>query len=159
MILVTLGTHRQPMDRLVGWIDDLLEDGLADAAVIQAAAFGRVPRRATAVGIVDATELDRLMRLADRIVTHGGPGSILQVLALGRRPIVVPRDPAHHEHVDGHQIRFAQWLAERREIAVVSDAAALRRALAEPDAVTRAATVSGGAVERLRALLEPPPRP
>jgi UDP-N-acetylglucosamine transferase subunit ALG13 len=144
------------MDRLVDWIDSLLDDGLADAAIIQAAAFRRRPRRASTVGVVGVGELDRLMRAADRIVTHGGPGSILQVLALGRRPIVVPRDPVYHEHVDDHQIRFARWLARRREIAVAEDAATLRAALREPDRISLPTAPGGAAVERVRALIEAP---
>jgi len=120
MILVTLGTHPQPMDRLVGWVDGLIADGTVDAATIQAAAFGRRPEHARAIDIVGVDELAALMDAAARIVTHGGPGSILQVLARGRRPIVVPRDPSLGEHVDDHQQRFVAWLADRRDIAVAT---------------------------------------
>jgi UDP-N-acetylglucosamine transferase subunit ALG13 len=154
MILVTLGTHPQPMDRVVEWCDSLIADGTIDAAIIQAAAFGRQPERARAVDVLPVAELARLMGEATRIVTHGGPGSILRVLALGRRPIVIARDPALGEHVDSHQLRFVPWLAARREIAVASSREELRAALAEPDQVSRPDGPGGRPAARIRALIE-----
>jgi UDP-N-acetylglucosamine transferase subunit ALG13 len=48
---------------------------------------------------------------ADLVVSHAGTGSILTALALGRRPVVVPRRAAHGEHVDSHQDDLARHVA------------------------------------------------
>ncbi len=141
------------MDRVVRWIDSLIADGTIDEAVIQAAAFGERPRRASAIGIVGTDELDRLMRSASRIVTHGGPGSILQVLAMRRRPIVIPRDPALGEHVDRHQQRFVAWLASRRDIIPVASIEELRATLLAPETAATEARADQHAVERLRGII------
>jgi UDP-N-acetylglucosamine transferase subunit ALG13 len=49
---------------------------------------------------------------ADVVVTHGGPGTILEASSAGHRPVVVPRQRSYGEHVDDHQLRFAKRLAE-----------------------------------------------
>ena len=153
MILVTLGTHPQPMDRVVLWVDHLIEEGTIDKAVIQAACFGERPRRAEAIGVVAGDELEHLMKSATRVVTHGGPGTIIQALALGRRPIVVARDPALGEHIDGHQQRFVAWLAERRDILPVAALDDLRAALLEPEPPIANGLVDRRAVKRIWAIL------
>ena len=43
-------------------------------------------------------------------MSHGGPSTVMDARASGRLPIVVPRDPDRDEHVDGHQMRFADHL-------------------------------------------------
>nr|WP_304515681.1 sulfotransferase [Cellulomonas sp. APG4] len=74
-------------------------------------------------------ELAALVAEADVVVTHGGPGTMADARAAGHLPVLVPRDPALGEHVDGHQQRFATW-AERKGLTVVArDADAFRRAL------------------------------
>jgi UDP-N-acetylglucosamine transferase subunit ALG13 len=159
VILVTLGTHQQPMDRLVAELDRLIESGVVeDDVLVQAAAFGRRPQRAKALGVVPFDELEALARRADVVVTHGGPGSIMLALAHGRAPVVVPRDPAHGEHVDDHQLRFVQWLAARRPIRPVTDVADLGIAIAEArgravQADVRAERPAARAVDRLRAIV------
>lgn len=56
-------------------------------------------------------DLAALLRSADVVVCHGGPGTISACVASGHRPIVVPRDPSRGEHVDDHQLRYARKLA------------------------------------------------
>jgi len=65
--------------------------------------------------------LQAAMCSADAIVAHAGVGSALAVLALGRRPLLVPRRPAFREHVDDHQSQIAGELADR-ELALSCEA-------------------------------------
>jgi UDP-N-acetylglucosamine transferase subunit ALG13 len=53
------------------------------------------------------------MSRARIIITHGGPASIMQALAHGTIPIVVPRQAEFGEHVDNHQCRFAEKMSDR----------------------------------------------
>ncbi len=159
MILVTLGTHPSPMDRLVSALAQLVGDGrIREPVVIQSAAYGVRPAGLELRDVVPADELASLAREASAIVTHGGPGSITLALSAGHRPIVVPRDPAHGEHVDDHQIRFARWLASRRPILVVEDPlTGLDAALREAAAAGPAAGVGAPAaavIDRLRTVVE-----
>jgi UDP-N-acetylglucosamine:LPS N-acetylglucosamine transferase len=66
-------------------------------------------------------ELKAAMAAADVVVTHGGCGAVLDALAAGRSPVVVPRRLAHGECVDDHQRQLAEWVAARG-LAVLADA-------------------------------------
>lgn len=158
MIFVTLGTHPAPMDRLVHAIDALIEDGvIQDDVIIQSAAFGDRPRRARAVGVEPYEQIIAWLDEAAVVITHGGPGSIMQAIAAGHRPIVVPRDPLAGEHVDDHQVTFAAWLADRRPIRVVRAMADLGPAIMETSGhrATRSSSPRPEfAIARLREILE-----
>lgn len=158
MILVTLGTHPQPMDRLVVALDRVLASGeVDDEIVITAGAYHERPSLARALGIQPFNVLAEMARSADVIITHGGPASIALALSSGHSPVVVPRDPALREHVDDHQIRFAAWLSERRNIAVVRDMDQLGRAIRETQSrqaeMPRDSHVPVEAIARLRSIL------
>jgi UDP-N-acetylglucosamine transferase subunit ALG13 len=56
----------------------------------------------------------------DVVIGHGGLGTALTALRMGRYPILVPRRRAHGEHVDDHQQELvralhAHQLALKRE--------------------------------------------
>jgi UDP-N-acetylglucosamine--N-acetylmuramyl-(pentapeptide) pyrophosphoryl-undecaprenol N-acetylglucosamine transferase len=61
---------------------------------------------------VPADELEAAMAEADLVIAHAGTGTALTCLRLGRRPLLVPREHAHGEHVDDHQAQTASYLAE-----------------------------------------------
>jgi UDP-N-acetylglucosamine transferase subunit ALG13 len=109
-------------------------------------------------GVVAFDRLAEWAAAADVIITHGGPGSILLALSVGRSPVVVPRDPRFGEHVDDHQLRFVRWLQERAPIRPIYDLAELGRALtATASMVAGDGTLSGSrqeAIERLRRAIE-----
>lgn len=159
MILVTLGTHPKPMDRLVRALDDLLATGnVTDEVIITAAAYGYRPRHATALGIQPYDVLVDLMQRADVVITHGGPASIAMALAAGHLPIIVPRDATFGEHVDSHQIRFAQWLARKRSVTVVVDmdglGGAIDGARGRGPGPSDRTVVSPEVIARLRSIIE-----
>ena len=109
MILVALGTHHQPFDRLVIAADRAAVE-LGERVVIQRGAT-RFPAPHAEVFDAAAPEaFEALLREARVVVLHAGSSSFLQARGLGRRPIVVPRRPDHGEHVDDHQVRFARSL-------------------------------------------------
>jgi UDP-N-acetylglucosamine transferase subunit ALG13 len=122
VILVTLGTHPQPMDRLVRELDRLLESGaLTDDVLIQSARFVERPRHARAVDVLPYPELLGLIRAADVVITHGGTGNLATIRAQGRVPVVVPRSAAHGEHVDDHQREYTARLRSQPGYVVVDD--------------------------------------
>ncbi len=131
MILAALGTHPQPMDRLVRALDSVALSNPDEPIVIVCASFRYRPQWCQARGVMGHTELDATMRAASVVITHGGPGMIMAALAVGRRPIVVPRDPSFGEHIDAHQMRFVRWLSERRPIRFVNEMVDLPNAIAE----------------------------
>jgi UDP-N-acetylglucosamine transferase subunit ALG13 len=146
------------MDRLIVALDGILASGAVDdEIIIQAAAYGQRPSLARALGIQPYDVLVEWAHTARAIITHGGPASIALALAAGHSPVVVPRDPAFGEHVDDHQLRFAAWLAERRDITVVYEmdklGEALQKTLSRQEHRPLNPYVPGEAIERLRSIL------
>ena len=159
MIVVTLGTHPKPMDRLVLELDRIArEDPEFGSVVITAAAFTVAPIHARAIGIAPYDSLVEMIGAADAVVTHGGPASIALAIAHGHSPIIVPRDPRYGEHVDDHQVRFASWLSGRRDVVVVRDVreleAAIRDAVRRDRDPMRTAPIPIQAVTRLRQVID-----
>lgn len=111
MILVTVGTHHQPFDRLVQAADALARAG--ERVVVQWGAASHPPRRCEGAAWMSPSELERLADQADVVISHAGPASLFLAWDRGLRPIVVPRRPELGEHVDDHQLRFVTHLAER----------------------------------------------
>lgn len=107
-LLVLVGTDHHPFDRVVTWVDEWLEAQTDPPEAFVQHGTARPPRVAGGVPMTDKDELGALMARADVVVSHGGPATITEIRRHGRLPVVVPRDPALGEHVDGHQQRFAR---------------------------------------------------
>lgn len=108
MIFVAVGTHHQPFDRLLR-AADAAAAALEEPLVAQRG-VSRLVLRGQVYDLLPPDAFEALVREARVVVFHGGSSSFLQARALGRRPIVVPRRPEHHEHVDDHQVRFVNSL-------------------------------------------------
>lgn len=130
-VAVLLGTDHHPFERAVQWAAELAaEDGTAwfvqhgftPWPTHTPASLGGAP-------MLGITELTRLMEVADVVVTHGGPGLIMEARAARHVPIVIARDPALGEHVDSHQVDFAARLRNEGTIRLVSSLAELREAV------------------------------
>lgn len=114
MILATVGTHEDPFNRLLQALDDLVDSGAIQEAVICQSGYCTIEaKHVECHKQLPFDALQDLMAEARIIITHGGPASIMQALAHGVIPIVVPRQAEHGEHVDNHQCRFAEKMSNR----------------------------------------------
>jgi len=109
---VTLGLDRKPFTRLLELIDEAVEVNLLSReSLVQR---GHTPFFTTNFRIVDFlpfTEMLQAITEADLVITHAGVGSVLLCLNAGRIPLVMPREGKRGEHVDNHQIEFAEVMA------------------------------------------------
>jgi UDP-N-acetylglucosamine transferase subunit ALG13 len=124
VILVTVGTHEDPFDRLVR-AAEVLAGG--ERVVLQKGPSTVPTPRCEARPFLAPEDLAAAMRDARIVVAHAGPSTLLEAAACGHVPVVVPRSAAHGEHVDDHQLRFARRIADR--VHVVEDPARLPEAL------------------------------
>ena len=108
LVAVLLGTDHHPFDRLVGWAAGLAGDSAQDWFVQHGST--RLPNGLPGAMMLSSEDLDALLRRADAVITHGGPGLIMEARWTGHVPVVVPRDPRFGEHVDGHQLRFVSHI-------------------------------------------------
>lgn len=119
-VVVTLGTMRQWSFRAA--VERLVEVLPRDAEVVWQT--GHTDVRGLPIDarpLLPAVELAQHMREADLVVAHAGVGSSLDALAAGKRPLLLPRRRARHEHVDDHQAAIASELV-RRGLAVSAEA-------------------------------------
>lgn len=115
MIFVTVGTHEQPFDRLVKAVDELKANRIINEPVfIQTGYCTYEPKACEWEHFVPADEMRARMEAADVVVTHGGPSSFIEAMAVGKIPVVVPRRAEYGEHVNDHQVDFVREVAERR---------------------------------------------
>jgi UDP-N-acetylglucosamine transferase subunit ALG13 len=129
-VFVTVGTDHHPFDRLVRWVDGWLRNGGSRRArcLVQTGCSVQ-PEVADAVDFLTYDEMRRTVQEAAAVVTHGGPGSISLSVALGRRPLVVPRRKSLGEHVDDHQLAFTRRIAAQGKIELAEDEAQFHAAL------------------------------
>ncbi|MCO4657994.1 glycosyltransferase [uncultured Streptococcus sp.] len=123
MIFVTVGTHEQPFNRLIKEVDRLVENGIIkDEIFIQTGYSTYEPKFCKWSSLVSFDKMNELMQTSDIIITHGGPATFMSAIANGKKPIVVPRQEKYNEHVNDHQVDFAQQVKERYDsIEVVTD--------------------------------------
>ena len=130
-VLVVVGTDHHRFDRLVDWLDDWAERQQQPTRVVFQHGSARPPRFAEGHQLLPHEQLQQLMADASVLVTHGGPATICEAWRLNRLPVVVPRDPARAEHVDGHQQRFSRRLGSQGLVLLCEEREDLERALDE----------------------------
>lgn len=114
MIFVTVGTHEQPFNRLVEEVDRLKGVGeIDDEVIIQRGYSTYEPKYCRSYDLIPWEEMQKYNREARIVITHGGPASFLGVLAVGKVPIVVPRQAQFNEHVNDHQLEFCREVEKR----------------------------------------------
>lgn len=160
LVLGTVGTDHHPFDRLVTWLDAWYarQDPARVRCVIQTGTSAPA-RHAESVATLPYEQLADLLRRADAVVCHGGPGTIMECRGVGLRPISVPRRVGLGEHVDDHQAVFTRRVARSGllEIAETEDTltAHLDSVLAHPERFRSGADDMGNreTVERIERLV------
>ena len=128
LVVLTVGTDSHPFDRAVRWVDGWAARNPGVEVVAQWGTSAP-PTHAGGAPLLPRPELDTLLRTAGAVVCHGGPATLHQVRQAGLLPLCLPRDPAHGEHVDDHQLRFARHQADHGRVQLVTDEADLHRLL------------------------------
>lgn len=114
MIFVTVGTHEQPFNRLLEYIDNLKRDSLITEDVIMQTGFSTYrPKYCEWSKLLPYKQIEKNVQDAHIVITHGGPASFVMPLQIGKTPIVVPRQHQFGEHVNDHQVDFAKAVSQR----------------------------------------------
>jgi UDP-N-acetylglucosamine transferase subunit ALG13 len=135
-VIVAVGTDHHPFDRMINWIDSWCAANPGTTVLVQRGT-SKGTEVCPSVELLPHPELCERFARAVAVVSHGGPSTVMDARMAGRMPIVMARDPQYGEHVDDHQMRFAEHL-KRHELAAVVDQevdlhAAIDAALANPD--------------------------
>lgn len=117
MILIVLGTHELPFDRLLKEMDrQILVGNVKEEVLVQA---GHTKYQSEHMEIFDFTtyeNMEKLYKEASFIITHGGTGSITMGVKLGKKVIAVPRLIKYGEHNDDHQLEIVKQFQETGHI-------------------------------------------
>lgn len=113
MIFVTVGTHEQQFNRLVEYMDQWAADHEEDV-VIQTGFSTYEPKNCRWSSLYSYKDMQKYIREARIVITHGGPSSFIAPLQYGKVPIVVPRRKEYNEHVNDHQLNFCREVAKRQ---------------------------------------------
>lgn len=112
MIFVTVGTHEQPFNRLVEYMDKWAKEH-NEEVVIQTGYSTYEPKHCKWQKLFPYQDMEKNVAEARIVITHGGPSSFVMPLQVGKTPIVVPRKNDFDEHVNNHQVEFAKAVEER----------------------------------------------
>jgi UDP-N-acetylglucosamine transferase subunit ALG13 len=159
LVFLTVGTDHHRFDRVVHWFDAWLEGGAADRVRSLVQHGASVPSaHAPSRDFLTYEQMDEAIQEAAVIISHAGPGTIMLAAEAGKVPIVVPRVHALREHVDDHQVLFAQRLREERTIVLADSESKFRqfadRALANPFARPQRASSTDDAVRRFEEVVD-----
>lgn len=109
MILVTLGTQKQPFTRLL----DIIENSkIKDEIIVQSGHTKYDSKKMQIFDFIDYEEMNKLVDKADLIITHGGTGSIVGPLKKNKKVIASPRLKKYGEHVDDHQTQIVEMFSD-----------------------------------------------
>ncbi len=155
LVAVFVGTDHHRFDRLLDWVTILELRG--DYRFYVQHGFTPLPGALTGVPMMGSSEMDEVLQDAAAVVTHAGPGSIMDAREHGHVPVVVPRDPTLGEHVDDHQQRFTRFLSRTGMILAAHDHDELAAALAvavQADRTDHPIAGSGATLARFENLVD-----
>lgn len=130
MILVLLGTQKNSFHRLLEEIQKCINEKIIQGRVIVQAGGTKFESKDMEIfDLVSNEKLDKLKEDADLIITHGGVGSIVGCLKMGKKIIAVPRYSKYGEHVNDHQLQIIQTFDSQGFIKGIKEVSELKEAL------------------------------
>jgi len=148
VIFVIMGMEVHPFDRLARAVDELARtDAVGEDFFVQLGACSYEPRHARFKRFLSFGDVCEQIRSASVAITHAGAGSTLVCIEQGKHPVMVPRRSRHGEHVDEHQLPFAEKLGAAGLATVVREMDELPAAIAATRSRSAPADALGGARE------------
>ena len=103
MIFVTLGTSDYPFTRLLKQMDDLIENNIVKNIIVQCGNEDYQPKNFTIIKNLDKKEFNEYLKKAEVVITHGGVGTIIDCIKMGKKVIAFPRKAEYGEATNNHQ--------------------------------------------------------
>lgn len=121
MIFVTVGMHSQGFERLIRKMDEVALK-LNKEVIMQIGTTKYEPKNTKWFRFVELDEeILELIDKSDLVISHGGAGTILTVLAANKPLIVVPRLQCFNEHVDNQQLELTDYLSEQGRLVTIKN--------------------------------------
>lgn len=121
MIFVTVGTQKFQFNRLLQYIDQLIEENLVQEEVFAQTGYSDYqPKNYSYESFLDREIYSKKLLDSKMVITHGGTGVIMGAIKAGKKVIAVPRLSKYGEHVDDHQLQIVNQMIESKMIMGVS---------------------------------------
>lgn len=138
MILMTLGTISFPFDRAIIWLKIMLDRnvisepifvqyGTSDISVLVGHPL------VTLEPTIKSEELTKLVDASRLVISHAGQGSTRMLVTRKAKFVILPRLKRYGEHVDDHQLRFAEAVA-KYGIQYITSIDGIEKAILKPPA-------------------------
>lgn len=141
MIFVTIGTQQQNFQRLFDYINNI--DTNEKIVVQKGKSKYKLNEKIITYDFIPYEEMEKYIRKARIIITHGGGGTVFKALKLNKKVIVVPRLSKYKEHINDHQLEFSKYLQEKNYCFVVETEEEFQEALKRIDSYHFNSYVSG----------------
>lgn len=130
MIFITLGSQKFQFNRLLRYIDELInEKVITETVFAQIGSSDYKPINYRYIAYLKRDKFQEKMKQADIVVTHAGTGAIITALKDKKRVIAIPRMAKFKEHVDDHQQEIAKMFVESGYIDVANSKETLKKRL------------------------------
>lgn len=122
MILVLVGTSDYNFKRLLDAVNKQVENGnIKEKIIVQAGCNKYSSDKMEIFDLIEKEKLDKLVKEADVIITHGGVGSILQALENKKPVIAAARLKKYEEAANDHQKQIIEEFVKRGFILELTD--------------------------------------
>jgi UDP-N-acetylglucosamine transferase subunit ALG13 len=137
MIFGSVGSHSAPFDRFIEQLEWLAASGIVEDTIVVQTGTSRYPvLHCESFAFCDRTRFHNLLAAARIIICHGGIGTILSGVRLGKRVIVVPRLAGLGEHNSDHQADICDELLRSGIVEVARNCVELAKLLSQGAPVT-----------------------
>jgi len=107
LIFVSLGTNDKSFKRLLDAFEKEIKNGrIKDKVIVQSGFTKYSSKVMSVIDLMSMEDFKENIKNCDLLVTHGGVGTILDGLKLGKKIIAFPRLSKYAEHVNDHQIEI-----------------------------------------------------
>ena len=134
MIFVTVGNQRKSFSRFLRAVDALVQNGFfaGEPVFMQRGHSGDFSSEVCEVrDFLPREEFVRALAEADIVISQGGAATVLQIVRMGRVPVIMPRREKYDEHVNDHQMEIVRYLASEKRIIPAYEASDLPWAVQE----------------------------
>jgi UDP-N-acetylglucosamine transferase subunit ALG13 len=132
MVFVTVGNATQGFERLLKAVDEVAGKGVFAGEDVLLQTGNNPNFRASHCQqkqFIEMSEFESLLGSASLIISHGGAGTLINLLKHGKVPIVMPRRREYSEHVDDHQVELVKALAAEGRVIPVYEESDLESAV------------------------------
>ena len=147
MIFATVGNATQGFTRLLNAVDEAAGAGVFgdEPVFIQTGNNpGFQASHCQQEGFVEMSRFEALIRDSSLVISHGGSGTLINLLQAGKVPVVMPRRREYSEHVDDHQVELVKALAAEGRVIPVFEPEDLEEAVMSGKTKNRQRVTSQG---------------